>query len=76
MEGYSRYFSVFLLQTLKANEVVTILDRFLLITFLKNTKIFTDEGVEFTNRLVNKIYKKTSDSLVYYIFQNNKSFTS
>ena len=58
MDGYSRYLSVFPLQTLKASEVVKILDQFFTNNIYKYTKFFTDAGTEFTNKLVKKMYKK------------------
>ena len=58
MDGYSRYLSVFPVKSLKASEVVKNLDNFFVNNIYKYTKFFTDEGVEFTNKLAKKMYKK------------------
>ena len=57
MDGYIRCLSVIPLQTLKANEVVKILDQVFSNNFNEYTKFFTDEGVEFTDKLAKKMYK-------------------
>ena len=58
MDSFSIYLSVFHLQTLEANEAAKILDQILTNKIFKYTKFFTDDGVEFTDKLVKKMYKK------------------
>ena len=58
MDGYSRYLTVYPLESLRASFVVNILDNFFKSNIYKYVKFFSDQGVEFTNKLVNKMYKK------------------
>ena len=58
MDGYSRYLSVYPLESLKSSVVVGILDEFFNANIYKYQKFFTDEGIEFTNKAVRKMYTK------------------
>ena len=58
MDGYSRYLSVYPLQSLKSNDVVRILNNFFSTSIYKYEKFFSDEGVEFTSKVAKKMYEK------------------
>ena len=58
MDGYSRYVTCFPIDSLKSNIIAPILDNFFEQSIYKYSKFFTDCGVEFLNKSVEKIYKK------------------
>ena len=57
MDGYSRYLSIFPVKSLKSNDVGDIIDNFFHENVYRYRKFFTDEGKEFTNKYINKIYE-------------------
>lgn len=58
MDGYSRYLSIYPIKSLKYSDVGTVLDNFFTTSIYKYSKFFSDEGTEFTNLKVKKLYKK------------------
>ena len=58
LDGYSRYVNVFQINSLKSKEVSPIVDSFFESNIYKYEKFFTDEGNEFINKDISKIYKK------------------
>ena len=58
MDGYSRYLTNYPLKSLKYSDVGIVLDNFFGNNIYKYVKFFTDEGSEFKNLKIKKIYKK------------------
>lgn len=58
MDGYSRYLTIYPLKSLKYSDVGIVLDNFFGNNIYKYVKFFTDEGSEFKNLKIKKIYKK------------------
>ena len=58
LDGYSRYVNIFQINSLKSKDVIPKLDSFFQSNIYKYEKFFTDEGQEFINKNIVKIYKK------------------
>ena len=58
LDGYSRYVNVFQINSLKSQDVTPIIDSFFETNIYKYERFFTDEGQEFLNKNISKIYKK------------------
>ena len=65
IDGFNRYLSVYLLESLKSSDVDRILNEFLNTSIYKYEKNFTDEAVEFTSKLAKKMYRKKHQVHLY-----------
>ena len=70
LDGYSRYLTIFPIENLKATTVSIVLDNFFTNSIYKYKKFFTDEGSEFKNGVVKRVYR--NHKIVWYTtFQKN-----
>ena len=68
IDGYSKYLSVFPLKSLKAEDVVPVVDNFLSTNIYAYKKFFSDEGQEFLSKKIISIYKK--HNIFWYTTKN------